>query len=87
MCKSQGGGAKKDACCKTFTLRNVDIEQVSTRDQLKRVIRTQLTDDIIIKGDFDVGYYQASTIVSIRSPQDVMELWHDIKQGKACPLV
>ena len=46
VCKSQGGGAKKDACCKTLTLCNVDIEQVSTRDQLKRVIRTQLTDDI-----------------------------------------
>ena len=86
VCKS-GGGAKKDACCKTFTLRNVDIEQVSTRDQLKRIIRTQLADDIIIQGDFDVGYYQASTVVSIRNPQDVTEIWHDIKWGKAHPLV
>ena len=38
VCKSQGGGAKKDAGCKTFTLRNVDTEQVSTRDQLKHVM-------------------------------------------------
>ena len=42
---------------------------------------TQLTDDIIIRGDFDVGYYQASTIVSIRSPQDVREIWNDVKRG------
>ena len=66
---------------KTFTLRNVDIDQVTTRDQLKHVILTQLTDDIIIRGDFDVGYYQASTIVSIRSPQDVREIWSDVKRG------
>ena len=65
----------------TFTLRNVHVDQVSTRDQLKHVIRTQLTDDIIIGGDFDVGYYQASTVVSIRTPQDVKEIWNDVKQG------
>ena len=82
VCKSV---PKKDACVKTFTLRNVDIEQVSTRDQLKAVIRSQLTDDVIIRGDFDVGYYQASTVVTIRSPQDVREVWNDVKQG--CPLV
>ena len=78
VCKSS---TKKDACVKTFTLRNVDIDQVSTCDQLKHVILTQLTDDIIIRGDFDVGYYQASTIVSIRSPQDVREIWNDVKRG------
>ena len=78
VCKSS---TKKDACVKTFTLRNVDIDQVTTRDELKHVILTQLTDDIIIRGDFDVGYYQASTIVSIRSPQDVREIWSDVKRG------
>ena len=42
VCK-YGRGAKKDASCKIFTLCNVDIEQVSTCDQLKCIIRTQLT--------------------------------------------
>ena len=54
VCKSS---PKKDACAKTFTLRDVDMDQVSTHDQLKHVIRTQLTDDIIIRGDFDAGFY------------------------------
>jgi hypothetical protein len=35
---------------------------------------------VIIRGDFDVGYYQASTIVSIRSPQDVKKIWNDVKR-------
>ena len=59
----------------------MNIDQVTTRDQLKHIILTQLTDHIIIRGDFDVGYYQASTIVSIRSPQDVREIWNDVKRG------
>ena len=42
---------------------------------------TQSTDDIIIRGDFDVGYYQASTILSIGSPQDVRKIWNDAKRG------
>ena len=75
MCKS----SSKKGAAKTFTLRDVNFSRVSTRDQLKQVIKTQLADDVI--GDFDVGYYQASTVVSIRSPQDVMEIWNDVRKG------
>ena len=39
VCKSS---TKKDACVKTFTVRNVDIDQVTTRVQLKHVILMQL---------------------------------------------
>ena len=28
-----------------------------------------------------MGYYQATTVVTIRSPQDVMEVWNDVKKG------
>ena len=78
VCKSS---SKKEAVktCKTFTLRDVNVAQVVTRDQLKRVIKQQLDDDVI--DNFDVGYYQAATVVTIRSPQDVMEVWNDVKKG------
>ena len=62
--------------CKTSTLRDVNVSQVITRDQL---IKIQLADDVT--DDFDVRYYQSNTIVSIRSPQDVMEVWSDVKKG------
>ena len=78
VCKSS---SKKEAVktCKTFTLRNVNVGQVITRDQLKQLIKLQLDDDVT--DEFDVGYYQATTVVTIRSPQDVMEVWNDVKKG------
>ena len=50
--------------CKTFTLCDVNTSQVSTRDQLKWVIKLQLADNVI--SDVDVGYHQASMVVTIR---------------------
>ena len=50
-----------------------------TRDQLKQVIKLQLAGDVT--DDFDVGYHQATTVVSIRSTQDVIEVWNDVKKG------
>lgn len=78
VCKSS---SKKEAVktCKTFTLRNVNVGQVITRDQLKQLIKLQLDDDVT--DEFDVGYYQATTVVTIRSPQDVMEVWNDVKKA------
>ena len=69
---------------KTFTLRDVDIASVNSRDQLKMVIKEQLQDDLV--KEFDVGYYQSSTVVSIRSPQDLAEVWNDFKGGKKVTL-
>ena len=31
--------------------------------------------------DFDVGFYNGSTVVSIRSEQDLREIWQDVKRG------
>ena len=53
---------------KTSTLHDVNLDQVGTHDQLKQVISTHLTDDVA-RG-FDVEYYQASTVVTIRRPRD-----------------
>ena len=65
---------------KTFTLRNVDIANTTSQGQLKKVIKEQLREDLV--KEFDVGYYQSSTVVSIRSSQDLAEVWNDLKAGK-----
>lgn len=64
---------------KTFTLRNVDVDTVSTCDKLKELIKLQLCDDVT--KHFDVGYYQGSTVVSIRSQQDLKEVWVECIKG------
>jgi hypothetical protein len=60
--------SKKEAVktCKTFTLRNVNVGQVITCDQSKQLIKLQLDDDVT--DDFDIGYYQATIVVTIRNP-------------------
>ena len=80
----KAGDKKDQAKTNTFTLREIDIGRVCTRDQLKQVISTQLAGDIA--GDFDVGYYQNSIVVSIRSPQDIQEIWNDIRKGSSVVL-
>jgi len=69
------GSAKKDS--KTLTLRNVDPISVNTQEKLKLLIRTQLQKDV--SGDFDVGFLQGSTVVNIRSSEDLDEVWNDIR--------
>ena len=72
------GSARKDL--KTFTLHNVDTISVKTQEKLKLLIRTQLQNDML--EDFDVGYLQGSTVVNIRSSEDLDEVWNDIRRGK-----
>ena len=50
-----------------------------TCDNLKSVIKTKLSDDITV-GDFDVGYVQGTTVVRIRSSDDLEELWSLLRQ-------
>ena len=69
---------------KTFTLRDVDIASVNSQGQLRKVIREQLQDDLV--KEFDVGYYEGTTVVSIRSPRDLAEVWNDLKAGKKVTL-
>lgn len=71
------GSAKRNS--KTFMLRNVNTYcQCEFTRQL--MIRTQLRNDIV-PGDFDVGYLQGSTVINIRSCQDLVEVWNDIRRG------
>ncbi len=75
--KSTPKSSKKDP--KTFVLRDVNVSSIITCDKLKDLIRSQLKDDVV--RDFGVGYYQGSTVVSIRSAQDLKEIWQEVKKG------
>ena len=66
---------------KTFTLRNIDVAAVGTCSRLKSLIRAQLREDITTS-EFDVGYVSGTNIVSIRSGEDLMEIWSCLLKGE-----
>ena len=59
---------------RSFALRNLNPACVNTCDDLKALIRAQLTGDITSK-DFDIGYCQGSSVVGLRSTEDLNEVW------------
>lgn len=71
---------KKTAGAKTFTLRNVNPSIINTCSQMKALIRDQLQNDIT-EGNFDIGYMQSNTVISIRSKEDLAEIWANLKKG------
>ena len=80
MLKAVCKGASKEA--KLFTLRNVMQSSIISCDNLRSLIKSQLSDDII-KGPFDVGVVQNnSSAVSFRSAEDIAEFWEYIRNGK-----
>ena len=80
VCKVNGAKKSKNAGPKTFTLRSIDGNQVCSSKDLKGVIRTQLEDDIV-DSDFEVGVIQGSNVVSIRTRDDMIDVWKDVKKG------
>ena len=48
--------------------------------QLKTLIKAQLQDDIRT-GDFDVGYVQNNSVVTLRSHEDIHEIWSTLSKG------
>ena len=54
-----------------WTLRDVNISNIVSCDQLKALIKSQLYSDLVKY--FEVGYYDGSTVVSIRSAEDLGE--------------
>ena len=72
-------GKKKD---KLFTLRRINTGKVCTCDELKKLIKKQLCDDVIAWEEFDVGYInnkRGEKVISIRSAEDLLEVWKEIK--------
>ena len=64
---------------KTSTLRDVRPEFMTSCAAVKRLIKAQLSQDIT-EDDFDIGYLQGNTVVSIRSKAD-LELWEGLRKG------
>ena len=57
-----------------FPLHNVDPSEISSCDELKDLIKKRLSGDIIA-GEFNVGYFEGSNILRIRSKEDLCEVW------------
>ena len=47
---------------------------------LKNVIKEQLEDDVI-SGEFDVGVMQGTSVVNIRSQEDLKDWWVEARKG------
>ena len=70
---------------KVFTLRNIETDCILSCDDLKKVIRAQLDKDIV-DSSFDVGFMQNNTAISIRSDEDLLEVWEQVHSGKSITL-
>ena len=71
-------GKKKD---KLFILYRINTSQVCMCDELKKLIKKQLCDNVIAWEEFDVGYINkwGEKVISIRSAEDLLEVWNEIK--------
>ena len=65
---------------KTFTIRNVNTTSIQSIEDLKFLIKDRFSDDI--KTIFDVGYIQGTNVIRIRSKEDLLETWAEIRKSK-----
>ena len=79
LLKAVSKTGKKEA--KIFTMRSIDTDKIVSRDALKTAIRGQLRKDII-RTDFDVGFMNGNSVISIRNQEDLSEIWVDLCKGK-----
>ena len=63
---------------KTFTIRNIDPTLVTTCNQLRGLIKAQLGGEVC--DQFDVGYYQNNSLVTLRTIEDLTELLASIRK-------
>ena len=71
----------KKSEAKTFVLRNIQPHLMTTCDHLSALIRDQLGGDVREK--FDVGYFQNNNVVTVRSADDMSELWAIVGDGRS----
>ena len=64
---------------KVFTLRNINPVCVSKVEDLKSLIKAQLSDDLPDR--FDVGYILNNKVVSLRSKEDIRDLMGSVQKG------
>ena len=65
---------------KMFALRNIVPDRISCCNDIKSLIKEQLSDDIV-EDDFDLGHVQGNTVVSLRSKADLDEMWEGLTKG------
>ena len=65
---------------KTFTIRNIDISKIKSLCDLKSLIKDNFKEDI--RPVFDVGYIQGSSVIRIRSKEDLAEMWSEVRKSK-----
>lgn len=73
------GEKKKKDSGKVFTLRNINPVCVSKVEDLKSLIKAQLSDDLPDR--FDIGYVLNNKIVSLRSKEDIRDLMGSVQKG------
>ena len=78
LIKAVRKGERKD-CGKIFTLRNVNPMCVSKVEDLKSLIKAQLSGDLVDR--FDVGYIQSNKVVSLWSKEDIGYLMGSVLKG------
>ena len=66
---------------KLFTIRDVDFGSMETLTDLKMLIKDQLRDDL--RKTFDVGYVQGTNVITIRSMEDMDEMWLELKKPRS----
>ena len=66
---------------KTFTLSNIVPDQISCCKDFKSLIKEQLSGDIT-QDEFDLGYVQGNTAVSLRSKVDLDEIMEGLTKGQ-----
>ena len=70
---------------KVFTLRDINVNNVTSVEVLKQIIKKQLTHDIT--SDFDVGYIQGTNIISVRGEKDLNDIWRGVQKQGATTLL
>ena len=70
-------GGNKDG--KTFTIRDVDTAAISSCDDMKMLIREQLSEDIVTE-DFDIGFVNGSSVIRIRNKEDLSDVWAALRK-------
>lgn len=74
------GEKEKKESGKIFTLRNIDPTAIREVEDLKILIKVQLSSDVV--DEFDVGYFEHNKVVSLRSKDDIGDLMTILQRGE-----
>ena len=70
-------GGNKDG--KTFTIGDLDTAAISSCDDMKMLIREQLSEDIVTE-DLDIGFVNGSSVIRIRNKEDLSDVWSALRK-------